>query len=219
MDNRKKRLLMLLLLVLGCIVTSVLGSSEMKKEHYLEKTSHVADKSAERESQQKNAVAGQMLVHISGAVNAPGVYSLPVGVRADTAIAMAGGSADEADTERVNLARKLKDGAQIYIPFRKNSKAKKASANTEKLGLDGSVPNETKSANNRHNPTINREIVNLNTATQAELEVLPGIGPAMAQRIIAQRQTAAYKTVDDLIRVRGIGKAKIEKLRPYVKTD
>ncbi len=132
-----------------------------------------------------------VVVYVSGAVQSPGVYTLPPGSRVADAVNAAGGFAEGAATAAINLALPLEDGAQVHIPAQ--GEAPRPAVTPTPAGA--SFP------------------VDVNTASQEMLEAIPGIGPTMARRIIEGRP---YGTVDDLLRVRGIGPATLEKLRPYV---
>ncbi len=153
--------------------------------------------------------SGLIKIYVSGAVLEPGIYELEQGARAFQAVEAAGGLRADANLERVNLAKKLKDGMQVNVPALKEKTAKSTAA--------ASQSNAGKNADARQNNQGRR--IKLNTATAAELESLPGVGAAMAQRIIAQRRQQKFASVDDLLRVKGIGKAKLAKLRPYVEAD
>ena len=143
-------------------------------------------------------------VYVSGAVQHPGVYRLPPDSLVVDAIAEAGGETAHADLIAINLAHSLSDGEQIYVPTREEAASPPPPIASSRAVIAGSAsPSESTSPKS----------IDLNTASQEELETLPGIGPAMAQRIIAARP---YSTVDDLLRVKGIGDAKLEKIRPYV---
>ena len=142
---------------------------------------------------QTDKAQGELVVDIEGAVAAPGVHRLPTGSLVEEAIAAAGGLTEGADHERLakelNRADQLKDHQKIYIPS-----VGEAVAASE--GADGKV--------------------NLNTATKEELEALPGIGPATADKIIAHRELGGFSSIEDLKEVSGIGESKFESLRDHV---
>lgn len=169
-------------------------------------------------------------VHVAGAVNNPGVYTLPAQGRAVDAIAAASGAAADADLDRVNLAGALSDGVQIYVPHRGETAAPaqiQPNGGTANAG-QGNAGNGA-AQNNAAQPQPARTLtpagsaqkgstpVNINTATAEELQTLPRIGPAMAQRIIAWREAhGGFRSVDELDAVPGIGPSMLENLRPLV---
>lgn len=145
-----------------------------------------------------------LVVHVACAVVAPGVYALPPGSRVSDAVQAAGGTTPDAAEEALNLAAPLKDGQYICVPFRGTP----TPGPVDNAASPG--PNDTASASQR---------LNINTADEAQLETLPGIGPALAQRIVAYREThGPFAKVDDLLAVSGIGPTLLGKLRPLVTT-
>ena len=173
-------------------------------------------------------------VHVAGAVNNPGVYTLPAQGRAVDAIAAASGAAADADLDRVNLAGALSDGVQIYVPHRgetaapaqiqpnggtanagQGNAANGASQNGASQG--GTQPQPARTLTPAGSAQKGSTPVNINTATAEELQTLPRIGPAMAQRIIAWREAhGGFRSVDELDAVPGIGPSMLENLRPLV---
>lgn len=139
--------------------------------------------------------ADDVVVYVSGAVASPGVLTLPATSRVIDAITAAGGATPEADLESINLARILVDGEQIRV------------------GVVGESPPVASAGTG----TDAQACVRLATATETELQTLPGIGPALAQRIISYRSTHPRLTsVEELDDVPGIGPSLIEKIRPGV---
>lgn len=138
-----------------------------------------------------------VIVQAAGAVAQPGVYRLASGSRVNDLIRTAGGFAPDADPDRVNLAALLADGEKVYVPRVGEAAPVDASG-----GGSSSAP----------------QLVDLNTASIAELDSLPGVGPATAQAIIDYRsQHGRFTSVDELLNVRGIGQAKLDELRPLVR--
>ena len=138
--------------------------------------------------------ADDVVVYVSGAVASPGVLTLPATSRVIDAITAAGGATPEADLESINLARLLVDGEQIRV------------------GVVGESPPVASEAG-----TPAGTCIRLATATEAELQTLPGIGPALATRIISYRAThPRLSTVEELDDIPGIGPSLIEKIRPGV---
>ncbi len=205
MDNKKKKIVFLVILLLGCALTSVFSDYAATGGDRQNKLLPVAE-------QAKTSTPGsdkKIMVYVSGAVLEPGMYELAPNSRALDAVAAAGGLTETADRERVNLARRLKDGNQVNVPSVKQTAARTVTQAKAKEGASASSAAKGKAAVR----------VKLNTATAAELEALPGVGPALAQRIAAYRQGRRFSSVDDLLKVKGIGKAKLERLRPLVEVD
>lgn len=145
-------------------------------------------------------------VYVSGAVRAPGVYRLEPDSLVQDAIEQAGGGTEEADLIAINLAHPLTDGEQIYVPALGESPPPPAISKGQ-----GSV---SPASGNAELPA--GTLIDLNTASAVELESLPGVGPKTAEAIIAGRP---YSTVEDLLRVKGIGEKSLEKLRPYIAVE
>lgn len=147
------------------------------------------------------------LVHVLGAVAAPGVYELGPNARVVDAIAAAGGLTEDADTAQINLARPAVDGEQIYVP---------KVGETPPIAPDvAAEPGANGSSNGGSSGSGG--LVNLNTASAIELETLPRIGPAMAQRIIDYRDAnGGFSSIDQLKDISGIGEATFEQLKPLV---
>ncbi len=137
------------------------------------------------------APAATLIVQVVGAVAAPGVYELPSGSRVLDAIDLAGGLSDSADPASLNLARIVDDGEQILVG---------------EMGRAGGT--SPASTNNR---------ININRATTADLEGLPRIGPALAERIVAYRDdNGPFPSVDALLDVPGIGQLTLDGMRDHL---
>ena len=150
------------------------------------------------------APPASIIVDVRGAVNKPGVYALPLGSRVQDALMLAGDVASEADTRPLNLARRLNDGEQIYVPL--VGEATPTVVATPGRSVQLNAPTKIPGGK-----------INLNTATLGELDTLPGIGPAIAQRIIDYRaQNGDFKTIDDLKKVRGIGDALFNQIKDLI---
>lgn len=147
-----------------------------------------------------------VVVHVVGAVSAPGVYVLDPDARIMDAVQAAGGMTEQADQEAINLADRLGDGQQIRVPL---LGATPPPVPTPLLAGAGSATGTA--------PAGAVALINLNTASATDLEQLPGIGPALAQRIVAYRQeNGQFATVDDVIKVSGIGEAILARIRDLV---
>jgi competence protein ComEA len=137
--------------------------------------------------------AAEIYVHVAGAVDSPGLYVLGSGARVIDAVSAAGGLASDAEPGAINLARALTDGEQLVVP---------------RKGEDPPAPAQG-------GPSAGP--VNVNTADAVALETLPGVGPALASRIISWRETEGpFAAVDDLLAVSGIGPRVLESLRELV---
>jgi competence protein ComEA len=157
-------------------------------------------------------------IYISGAVAKPGVYTLAEGDRVQDAIAAAGGAMIEADLGGINLAQKLADEAHIIIGRRDEGTASSVQqpATSSKPVGSGSTYGQALSQPAGPEPTPSAPI-DLNTATAAELESLPSIGPSLAARIVADReQYGPFHSVEDLTRVTGIKEGILSKIRDYI---
>jgi competence protein ComEA len=154
--------------------------------------------------------AAAFVVDVVGAVRKPGVVSLPGSARVVDAVDAAGGALPTADLERINLAAHLVDGMRIAVP-RRGAPADEAGP-TNDPGAGGGGGSSALSGE----PTPSAPL-DLNTATEAQLEALPGIGPSLAQAILQEREReGGFHSVDDLRRVRGIGDVRFAQLRELV---
>jgi competence protein ComEA len=145
------------------------------------------------------AMGATVTVHVVGEVRRPGVYVLSAGSRGVDAVKAAGGLLGDADQAAVNLARLAADGEQIVVP-REGQAA--AGAGTPGGSATSGVAGGK---------------IDLNTATAEQLDTLPGVGPSTAQKIVADRAAnGPFRTVDDLLRVPGIGPAKLDALKDLV---
>ena len=157
------------------------------------------------ESSSKAFAETEVYVDVDGAVARPGVYRLKDGARVSQAIDAAGGLTAEADVTGLNRASKVTDGQKIYVPTVGEQQAALAAGGAE--GGAATVSGAGTSSG----------LVNINTASAAELQTLSGIGPSMAQSIIDERtQNGAFASVDDLMRVSGIGEKKLAKIKDCI---
>lgn len=160
-----------------------------------------------------------LVVHICGAVSAPGVYELPAGSRIIDAVEAGGGFLPEADEACCNLAEEIVDGCQIYIMTKSESCA---DGQTEKkAGIQTSPDSDmqTTDRNVRSNSATALEngLVNLNTADVAALMTLPGIGESRAKAIISYReQHGAFAQIEDIMKISGIKQAAFSKIKDKI---
>ena len=140
----------------------------------------------------------RLYVHVAGAVRRPGLYRVPEGARVAAALELAGGPRRNAELTTTNLAAKVEDGQQVVVPTR--GRGRLAAAAPPAAGTAAAAP------------------ISLATATQAQLEELDGIGPALAQAILAYRDAnGGFRSVEELQEVDGIGEKRFESLREAVR--
>jgi competence protein ComEA len=189
--GRRLRLSVGAAVVLGLVVLSAaVGLGILRGQSTPRETVALTTPSADDSS------AGELYVHVLGAVTTPGLYVLRLDARLVDALAAAGGTTDEADLTAVNLARPLSDGEQIVVPV--------VGAESDEGASAGGAPSDGR--------------IDLNTADHVALESLPRIGPALAERIIAWREeNGRFQSVDDLLAVPGIGEKLLDGLRDGVR--
>lgn len=151
---------------------------------------------AQPEASSSPSPAKPVFVHVSGQVNKPGVYELPEGSRVQDAVAAAGGPLAESDANALNLAAVVSDGQKVTVPKPGEAVAADVGAAAE-AGVPGGK-------------------VNLNLATPAQLEELPGVGPVLAGRIVAHRQKGRFTSPRQLMEVSGFGPKKYESLKDQI---
>jgi len=209
--ERRQQLIILLL------VGVILFSGGYRLAQVKERSAEKAKPALETVDENK---AKEVTVHVFGAVLKPGVYQMPQGARVIDAINMAG-PAGESDLDSLKLASKVTDGQDIFVPVKSEtdptavgSKQGTAISPAGKTGQN--VFNATGGVNSGSAVTANG-LVNINTAGQNELDTLPGIGPAYAQRIIQYREAnGPFNSIEDLKNVSGIGDKTFEKLKDRI---
>jgi len=169
------------------------------------------------QQRQNTAPADSIAVHVTGAVTRPGVYTLPVGSRVKDALAAAGGFTTNADTLAVNQAERLADADMVVVPEKASPTQSPRSA-----GATGAARPATARGDAARAPKKLRSpadgTVNINSASTEELQRLPGVGPAIAARIVAYRaQVGRFSSVDQLTEVSGIGEKKLAAMKPFVR--
>ena len=162
----------------------------------------------------------KIYIYITGEVNNPGIVVLPIGSRIVDAIDCAGGITQKADIMKVNLVYMLQDGMKVNIP---SSIELKNNPNFEYITMssgdeknDSNIKNAT-TVDTKSESAFKVSNVNINTATQTELETLPGIGPSLALKIINYRkENGKFKSIEELKSVNGIGENKYEEIKKYI---
>jgi competence protein ComEA len=142
------------------------------------------------------AVKEEPVIYVSGAVNKPGVFKIAPESRVIDAVNVAGGFSARADSEKINLAQQIKDGQHIHVPFK-------------------TQPSDTKERVSA--AEYSDRLININEATERELQELPGIGPALARRIVDYRtRNGPFEELSELRRVAGIGEMRFSQLEPLI---
>lgn len=146
---------------------------------------------------------GPLMIYIVGEVIHPGVYPLPQESRINDAVLAAGGLTENANQVQINLAGKLKDGQKVIIP-----------------SIDDNIPLEINEPRSDHNEVNDNYLININSATQSELEKLPGIGPGKASQIITYRsENGPFDSIEDIQKVPGIGMQIFRQIETYLTVE
>jgi len=186
----------------------------------------------------------EIIIHLIGSVKNPGVVKIPAESRIEDALRASGGAKEDADLERVNLAYKLEDGQQVYIPAKEKLQETKATGKKKA----GTLANNSAKSSRKFLPGVQvtqasgtktvsssgggvkadeltkvsdnqGDLININTAGLIELDRLQGVGPATAQKIIDYRNTnGRFKVPEDIMKVKGIGKSKYEQIKNRITT-
>lgn len=161
------------------------------------------------------AGSGQIVVDVDGAVAHPGLYKLPPGSRVQAALAAAGGLSPQADVHRINRAAKLHDGQKLYVLSQGESTPPQAASSGQ--GCEGQACTSAEGGV-AGSDAEGQGLVNINTANATQLTQLPGVGPAIAQKIIDYRTAnGPFTSVDDLTKVPGIGAAKLAQIKSHAR--
>lgn len=189
------------ILIICVVVCAII---ENKSDNELQNSISIVDN--DRSEQKDNREAKQkIMVHVAGEVNNPGIVEVEEGSRLKDAVESAGGFTDEANQSKVNLAYEVKDEQKIVIPNIKQNDEDISVVDNNEDFIENSMTKGT--------------LVNINTATQSELESLTGIGPSMASKIIDYRdKNGKFKSKEDIKNVPGIGSSKYESIKDEITT-
>ena len=190
------------ILIICVVVCAII---ENKSDNELQNSISIVDN--DRSEQKDNREAKQkIMVHVAGEVNNPGIVEVEEGSRLKDAVESAGGFTDEANQNKVNLAYEVKDEQKIVIPNIKQNDEDISVVDNNEDFIENSMTKGT--------------LVNINTATQTELETLPGVGPSTASKIISYRkENGKFNSIEDLKKVSGIGDSKFEKVKEFIKCN
>ena len=188
-------ILTIIILVIGYYILDITQNNDIEiienTEQANEKTENIVENISE------------IIVHIAGAVENEGIRKLPENSRIADAIEGAGGLTSDANINKINLAQKIYDGQKIYIPY-----------NSEDENI---LEQQVIIEQNEVNIQTTDNLVNLNTATQTELEMLPGIGTSTASKILEYRKENGYFTKkEDIQNVSGIGESKYQTIKDKI---
>ena len=193
-----------------------------------EKTKNLHNTTLENNENIKNKETNKnkIVIYIIGEVKQEGVYELDEDSRISDAIEKAGGTKENADLSQINLAYKIEDGMRIYIPQKGElvQDKEKIEDKTQEVVTGKSTDittsiqvNANSNSSTNKNSKTNIEKININKATQTELETLPGVGPSTAEKIIAYRkQNGNFKNIEDIMNVNGIGESKYNKIKDLI---
>ncbi len=200
MKNFDKKLLIIFIFLFIIICISIyFFTKDDQIETVFQNEFYISPNSTENQN-----TTAEIIVHIDGEVVKPGIVSLPTEARITDAISAAGGLTELADTSKINLAYSLQDGQKVYIPSINDIQAETYIQND---AGDNVIVQDSSSSS----------LININSASQSELDSLPGIGPSTASKIIDYRnKNGDFKNIEDLMNVSGIGEAKFNNIRDYI---
>lgn len=182
---------------------------------------NIVENSEERKEEETQQENEKIIVHVSGAVNKEGIVELEENSRISDAIDKAEGLKEDADTKNINLAFKLEDGMKIYIPTITETAEEEIQENIidktqNYVTASGGVVQEEET-NISTNQEKEVKKININTATQTELETLPGIGPSTSLKIVNYREeNGDFQSIEQIKEVSGIGDAKYENIKDLI---
>ncbi|MBE5820906.1 MAG: hypothetical protein E7310_08950 [Clostridiales bacterium] len=195
LNNKQKIILTIITIIIIFIIGIFLITKDKNVEN--EYQQYIVDENEKVQEKEK------IKIHVIGEVQNSGIVELEEGARISDIIEAAGGSTENADLSKVNLAYEVEDGQKVYIPSINDERVEQYVTNGSGEGI---IEEETK-----------KGLVNINTATQTELETLPGIGPSTALKIITYREeNGKFKKAEDIQNVPGIGGAKFENIKDSI---
>ena len=208
-NNKKIIIFIIILITLSFIIYKMF----IKKENLIEEINTNLLGNTE-ENDVINNIEGsetnqKIIVYITGEVKMPGIYELEENSRIVDCIEKAGGTKENADITNINLATILEDGEKIYIPAKDEENAQEKTNNKSEEKNNNNITSKTVIENSVNKKNTK---VNINTATQTELESLPGIGSSIATKIIEYRkENGKFKNIEEIKKINGIGENKYKK--------
>ncbi len=212
-------------IIIISVIALIIHEVAIKKENFIENITDIntieTSEENETKEQKKVDITNKIMVYITGEVKNPGIYELGENSRIKDVIEKAGGLKETADITDINLATILQDEDKITIPTKDKTMEEKQ--NTERIQSNKQSKTTEKSQNttsistNTTGKNQNTK-VNINTATQTELETLPGIGPSTASKIVSYRkENGKFKSIEEIKKVNGIGESKYKKIKELIK--
>ena len=230
--SKKQKIIIIIILIIISVIYYIYKTNEENNiqtniNEILETESKTNQEEKESEKSQNEVTENneskenlKIMVHIAGAIKKEGVYELKEGDRIIDAINIAEGVTEEADTSQINMAYKLEDGMKIYIPKKgENVENIEIMQNTKTDQNNELIQKSEEKSNSKTNNSnsITSKKININTANIEELDTLPGIGEATAQKIIDYRkENGKFSKIEDLKEVSGIGESKFEKIKDRI---
>ena len=213
-NNKKIIVFIIILITLSFIIYKIF----IKKENLIEEiNTNILENTEENDisNKEKNNANEKIIVYITGEISNPGLYELEENSRIADCIEKAGGTKEKADITNINLATILEDGEKIYIPAKDEENAQEKTNNKSEEKNNNNITSKTVIENNVNKKNTK---VNINTATQTELESLPGIGSSIATKIIEYRkENGKFKNIEEIKKINGIGENKYKKIRELIK--
>lgn len=205
--DKKQKLIIILIAIVSIICIYYLIFSK-EKNNNIEELENVSIENTTEEVKENNKI----IIHISGAVQKEGVLELGANSRISDAIELAGGLKENACLDDINLAEVIEDGIKINIPTKEEVNNQEIKTNTQTSKNQNVIQDSNKAEQKNTKGKIN-----INTASQSELESLPGIGASTANKIIEYRQkNGKFKSIENIKDVKGIGDSKYNKIKNYI---
>lgn len=222
MKKINKKIIIIILIII-IIVGTTIYEKIIKDRKLIEinEDMDITNTNEENTTEEQNTTNSEsnskIIIYIAGQVRKEGVYELDENSRITDAIEIAGGLKEDANIENINLAEVLEDGMKIYIPDKKEPNNNQ-SENKNLIQKNTENTTENSKKTNTDNKQNQNTKININTATQTELETLPGIGPSTALKIINYRKdNGKFKNIDDIKNVSGIGDSKFNNIKNLIK--
>ena len=199
LNQKQKKIISIILLIIA-VLTYYYFYTKNNTEEINNKDLEISNNQTQETKEEK------IVVHITGAVNKEGIIELEENARLADAIEKAGGAKENADIKNINLATILEDGMKVHIPT-----VEETQTNNENINVENNANSQINAG------TKTQGKININTATEEELDTLPGIGPSTASKIIDYRkENGKFKSVEEIKEVSGIGDAKYEKIKKLI---